>query len=437
MKTLARRRFLHGMLGGGCFALGLPMLEAMLNRNGTALASGEPLPLRFGTWYFGNGIPPESWTPATTGADWAPSPCLMPFADPLIKPYVAVVSGTDLGIGFGDHITSRAVALSGSTNMSYTGAQAETTSAMPSCDQIAADLLGATTTFRSVELGVSRAYTAGLGTDEFSCSFNGPQLLPAEFSPKALFDRMFLGFSPDTRELDTRVGVIDAIKADAADLRQRLGASDKQRLDAHLAGLDDLETRLLSEPPTCAVPGAPVDPADDGTNEPLSLRSQLICDVLAQAMACDLVRVFSMRFSQAISDVFFWEAGVNEGLHTITHDPSKRQQYADSVTFTMTQLAYLLGKLQAIPEGDGNVLDRCAIFCTSELSDGQQHTVTDYPVVVAGTAGGALKTGQHIALPGMRTSAVPLTLLRAIGVETPSFGDATYGATDSIAELTV
>ncbi|MBC8066700.1 MAG: DUF1552 domain-containing protein [Deltaproteobacteria bacterium] len=436
MNTLPRRRFLRGMLGGGAFALGLPVLEAMLNRHGTAMAGGEPLPLRFGTWYFGNGIPPESWTPATTGPDWVPTECLMPLGAALIKPYVAVVSGTDLGIGFGDHIMSRAVALAGSTNSAPTGAQADSASAMPSCDQIAADLLGASTTFRSVELGVSRAGTAGLGADEFSCSFTGPQLLPAEFSPQALFDRMFLGFSPDTRQLDTRVGVIDVIKADADELRMRLGAADKQRLDAHLAGLDDLETRLLSEPPTCAVPAAPGTPADDGTNEPLQARSQLLCDVLAQAIACDLVRVFSVRFSQAISDTFFWEAGVNEGLHTITHDPGKRTQYAASVNFTMQQLAYLLGKLQAIPEGDGNVLDRCAIFCTSELSDGQQHTVTDYPVLVAGTAGGRLKVGHHLALPGVRTSAVPLTMLRAVGVEAASYGDATYGATDSIAELT-
>ena len=73
--------------------------------------------------------------------------------------------------------------------------------------------------------------------------------------------------------------------------------------------------------------------------------------------------------------------------------------------FTIQQLAYLLNKLAAIPEGDGNVLDRCAIYCTSELADGQQHTVTDYPVLVAGKAGGALNVGQHISKPGVRTAA--------------------------------
>ncbi len=316
--TIGRRRFLRGVLGGVGCAVGLPALEAMLNGNGNAYASGEALPLRFGTWYFGNGVPGEAWAPAQTGPDWMPTSCLQALADPIIKPYVSIISGTDLGVGFGDHITSRAVAFSGATT-APTGGQADAATTMPSCDQIAADLLGATSTFRSLELGVSRAYIMGGGNDEFSIAMKDGQLLPAEFSPKALFDRLFLGFSPDTRELDTRIGILDAVKADADSLRARLGAADRAKLDAHLGGLGELETRLLTEPPTCSVPMAPVDPLDDGANEPLSARSRLIVDVLVQAIACDLVRVFSVRFSQAIADVLFWEAGVNEGSHTLTH----------------------------------------------------------------------------------------------------------------------
>lgn len=277
----------------------------------------------------------------------------------------------------------------------------------------------------------------GGGNDEFSIAMKDGQLLPAEFSPKALFDRLFLGFSPDTRELDTRIGILDAVKADADSLRARLGAADRAKLDAHLGGLGELETRLLTEPPTCSVPMAPVDPLDDGANEPLSARSRLIVDVLVQAIACDLVRVFSVRFSQAIADVLFWEAGVNEGSHTLTHDPSKRQMYIDSVAFSMEQFAYLLQRLAAVTEGEATLLDRCAIYCTSDLADGQTHTVTDYPVVVAGRAGGALKSGEHIAAAGKRTSVVPYTLLKAIGVQATSFGDATYGATEVLPELAV
>ena len=434
--TIGRRRFLRGVLGGVGCAVGLPALEAMLNGNGNAYASGEALPLRFGTWYFGNGVPGEAWAPAQTGPDWMPTSCLQALADPIIKPYVSIISGTDLGVGFGDHITSRAVAFSGATT-APTGGQADAATTMPSCDQIAADLLGATSTFRSLELGVSRAYIMGGGNDEFSIAMKDGQLLPAEFSPKALFDRLFLGFSPDTRELDTRIGILDAVKADADSLRARLGAADRAKLDAHLGGLGELETRLLTEPPTCSVPMAPVDPLDDGANEPLSARSRLIVDVLVQAIACDLVRGFSVRFSQAIADVLFWEAGVNEGSHTLTHDPSKRQMYIDSVAFSMEQFAYLLQRLAAVTEGEATLLDRCAIYCTSDLADGQTHTVTDYPVVVAGRAGGALKSGEHIAAAGKRTSVVPYTLLKAIGVQATSFGDATYGATEVLPELAV
>lgn len=440
-RELGRRRFLRGTVAGlGC-AVGLPLFEAMLHRNGHAFASGEPLPLRVGSWMFGNGAPPEEWTPDAVGPDWAPKGCLLPLGDATIKPYVSVISGTDLGVGFGDHIMSRAVAFSGATNGAPTGAQADAASTMLSVDQVAADLLGATTAFRSVELGVSKASVMGAGTDEFSCSMRDGQLLPAEFSPLNLFNRLFAGFQPDTRILDTRLGVIDAVRADAQELQARLGAADRQRLDAHLQGLSDLETRLLSEPPTCNPPVAPGDPQDEGAQEPLSTRSQLMLDVLAQALACDLVRVFSLRFNQAISDTVFWEIGNVEGLHTITHDPSKRANYTSAVAFTMEQFAYLLTQLATIPEGEGMLLDRCAIYCSSDLADGQQHTVSDYPVLVAGRAGGALASGNHVAATGKRTSAVALTLLQAVGdqlgMPVTSFGDATYGATEPLAEMLV
>ncbi|MFO0637108.1 MAG: DUF1552 domain-containing protein [Nannocystaceae bacterium] len=434
-RALSRRRFLRGTVAGGLScAVGLPLLDAMLDRHGTALASGEALPLRLGSWMFGNGMPPEEWTPAEVGPNWTPKACMAAFADPIIKPYVSVISGTDLGVGFGDHITSRAVAFSGSTTGVQAG-QADAATTMPSIDQLAADVLGATTSFRSVELGVSKASYMGAGADEFSVAMRDGQLLPAEFSPLSLYNRLFLGFQPDTRVLDTRLGVIDAVRADAQELQARLGAADRQRLEAHLQGLSELQTRLQSEPPTCSPPMAPVDPQDNGANEPLSARSQLLCDVLAQALACDLVRVFSMRFNQAISDTVVWEAGITEGLHTITHDPGKRGMYVSAVAFSMEQLAYLLSALAAIPEGEGNVLDRCAIYCSSDLADGQQHTVTDYPVIVAGRAGGALRSGDHIATGGKKTSVVPLTLLQAVGVPTTMFGDASYGASEPLAEL--
>ena len=54
---LSRRRMLRGLLRGSAVCMGLPLLEAMLNENGTALAQGELLPVRYGTFFWGNGLP--------------------------------------------------------------------------------------------------------------------------------------------------------------------------------------------------------------------------------------------------------------------------------------------------------------------------------------------------------------------------------------------
>ena len=70
MKPLHRRNVLRGLLTtGASVSIGLPLLEAMLNENGTALAQdGARLNPLYATWFFGNGTLPGRWNPATTGA---------------------------------------------------------------------------------------------------------------------------------------------------------------------------------------------------------------------------------------------------------------------------------------------------------------------------------------------------------------------------------
>ena len=56
MMDLNRRRVLRGMLSGSAVTVGLPLLNVFLNGNGTAMADGAPLPVRFGTWAWGLGM---------------------------------------------------------------------------------------------------------------------------------------------------------------------------------------------------------------------------------------------------------------------------------------------------------------------------------------------------------------------------------------------
>src|SRR5262245_29223438 len=112
---IPRRTFLRGVLAGGVsVAVPLPRLHGMLNGNGTAYADGTALPIRFGTWFFGNGIIPERWVPARTGtgANWTLSEELAPLAE--IKPWLTVLTGFSIKVpDSAPHSSMPAAALTG------------------------------------------------------------------------------------------------------------------------------------------------------------------------------------------------------------------------------------------------------------------------------------------------------------------------------------
>ena len=94
MKTpvFNRRSMLRGVVGGGATVLGLPLLDMFLDGNGTALASGAPLPSRFATFFWGLGLTPTRWEPATEGRDYITPPQLS-FLEGDLKKKATVFTG--------------------------------------------------------------------------------------------------------------------------------------------------------------------------------------------------------------------------------------------------------------------------------------------------------------------------------------------------------
>src|SRR5207249_2337864 len=90
--ALSRRALLRGAAYGVGAAVGLPILEAMLNVNGSAFAAGTPLPVRFGAWYWGNGVVANQWFPSGSGPTWQLTPLLQPLVN--VKNYLSIISGT-------------------------------------------------------------------------------------------------------------------------------------------------------------------------------------------------------------------------------------------------------------------------------------------------------------------------------------------------------
>jgi hypothetical protein len=447
-KSLSRRAVLRGALaGGGLATLPLPRLGAMLDGNGLAYASGEPLRRIYGTWFWANGVAPTHWTPPSAGADFTLSEQLMPFAK--VKRNLTVVSGMAVKTGRAGPHLYHAGALTGSAGVNKSAD-------LPSLDQLIADKIGGDTPFRSLEVGVSKARPTNTGPLYYNVSWraaNTPN--PAEFDPQAVFTRLFgagspgatlgkkTGPAPDTAGLTTvRKSVLDAITADAHDLSARLGVEDRQRLDSHLEGIRSIEKRLGQTVPAGAGCRLATDAGlgpDTKAEAPPAL-NKVMADLVIAALSCDLTRVFTFQFGYAGSHVYFRHLGpaLSKDFHTqICHaEGGDQPNFNTGVLYAMSSWAYLLEGMDQIPEGAGTLLDNAVVYGSTCVAWGKAHSATLWPVMMAGRAGGGLKGNLHVAAaPGDNVSKVALTIANVFGLGLRQFGKGDGLATEELATI--
>jgi len=435
VRPIHRRTLLKGLLGGATVTIGLPFLEAFAPR-GSAWAAGSGLPTRFGLFFWGNGNLPELWNPTGEGETWELSPLLTPLAD--IKSLISVVSGMSVKVeNEVPHMSGAAGILSGAPLQTKGGE----TFIEPSIDQIIAAEIGSNTRFPSIETAAEPS---------MGLSYKGPfNLNPPEASPYALFERIFgAGFRAPGDEpiidptIALRRSVLDAVLEDANRLHARVGTADSVRLEQHLDGIRALElqlARLEEDPPDLAACVKPSEPAADYPDldgrPQLSAVSRAMCDMMAMALACDQTRVFSHCFSYPVNNVLYPE--ISAGHHQLTHDePGDQPEVQAIIRQIMSELAYLVQTLQNVEEGDGTLLDNCAILATSDVSEGRTHDLTDYPIITAGGAGGYLRQGIHYRSPtGENASKVCLTLIQSLGLSIGSFGIDEAQATSGLSAI--
>jgi hypothetical protein len=431
------------LLRGSGAAVALPLLEIMLNAHGTALAQGAPLPKRFGVWFFGNGVRLDRWVPQQTGANWALSEELAPLVDAArkidVKRYVSVVSGYNVKTAYlRGHHDGLAALMSGAPiiPLPANGAPYSSKFSLKSIDQIIADKIGVGTAFPSLQLAVSKRFIRFEGPTLQYLSHRGPdEPMPQETNPATVFNRLFANVQaqPTTDPRDQlRVSVLDAVRDDAKRLQAKLGMADRQRLDAHLTAVAEVRNKILAAPPVitsaCVKPAAVTETNQDVNGvEPYEKVSTLMSDMLAIAWACDLNRVATIQFSGSVGGHSFRDlsgGAPRDSEHGLTHDSNEQGKVHDAVVFSMRNFAYFLDKLQKTPDGTGNLLDRSCILCTSDVAEGLSHSSNDYPILVAGGAGGALKTpGVHVrSTSGESTSDVILACMQAVGAGVTSVG---------------
>jgi Protein of unknown function (DUF1552) len=432
---ISRRTALRGI--GTVMAL--PVLDAMLP--GSALpAPAARFPRRMAFLYVPNGAYMSYWMPKTEGTDFELTPCLAPMAEHrkemIVFGRLTCDKARANGDGAGDHARAGGAFLTGAQPKKTAGANFE---AGVSADQLAAKRLGDRTRLASLELAIERYRGAGNCDSGYSCVYehtlswrNATTPLPTEVNPRQVFTRLFTDQSNDPATLarnELRASVLDAVLEDARDLSRNLGGNDRQKLDQYLSGVRDVERRITSaeklEP--VKLPHDVSRPA--GVPADLTEHMHLMCDLMVLAFQTDVTRIATFMIGREGSEQKYRMAGVNEGHHTISHHQNK-QENIDKIKainiYHVQQLAYLTGKLKAIKEGDGTLLDNCMIAYGSAIADPNRHAHDDLPVLLVGRGGGTIKTGRYLRCPRETPlNNLWLAMLERFGISAPKLGDST------------
>ena len=437
-KPISRRRVLKG-LG---IAMGLPWLEAMLPSSRVVAAAKNTAPLRMMFFNVPNGAHMKAWTPEVEGSAYKLTPILEPLAKH--RSSVSVLTGLTLdgaaahGDGGGDHARSGASFLTGSHPRKTDGADIQNS---VSVDQVAAQAVGSSSRFASLELGLDGSAQAGNCDSGYSCAYssnlswrNATSPLAKETNPAALFDRLFGGADVadaaknKIARLEKRKSVLDFVMEDAKGLQQKLGASDQRKLDEYLYSIREVENRMLhTDKLRVGEDGIPTYARPAGVPKEWDKHCRLMMDMTTLAIQSDSTRVLSFMYANEGSNRGYPEIDVPEGHHELSHHGKSKEKQAKVQKinhYHMNQFAYLIDQLASINEGEQSLLDNCMIVYGSGISDGDRHNHNDLPILMVGKAGGRLKQASHYRFPDKTPLCnLYLWMLNQMGIKADSFGD--------------
>ena len=420
-----RRRMLRGV---GGVAICLPALECF-----GQITDKQQAPLRFGAMFMPNGVNPPDWVPKGVGKNFELSPILAPLKDH--RSNITVVSSLMNETPSSNHIKLTSAFLCG---QNHVGQKSEA-----SIDHLIAQKIGAGTRVPHLRLGTEPPRAQGYLTCS-NVSWNEDNVLLApELNPRVAFDRMFRDFNnPEARQkaLGQR-SVLDAVLNRSKSLSNNLSAYDKEKLDQYFSSIRALEKRLdnIITPPA-PVPGGwrPSLAADQAgkfrpSEEPpdnAELYMDVLIDMMVLGMWTDTTRVATLMMGHGLSRKnFAFLDGVNNDHHVTSHHRNKPQlikEYKIISRWHVERLQRMMDKMALIDEGGSSLLDNSLMLFGAGMSQGNTHSGSNIPILLAGKAGGAMKTGRHIqTAKNTQHSNFLLSVLQKMGVEREQFGKST------------
>ena len=396
-----RRRFLQGM----GVVLALPWLES-------AAMADAPRTKRLVCVGNHLGFYPGNFFPKAAGKDYVPTSTLKPLEEH--RDDLTVFSNLDHGLNGGHRAVQGFL----------TSIKKEEAAGFPekniSLDQIAAEHVGSSTRFPSINTGIVN------GTD--MCWTRAGVHVPPVNNPATLFRGLFVNSPQREREaqrtrLKHRGSVLDALRDSANALNRTLNAVDRNKLDQYLTSVRDVERRLqmskkwLNRPKPKPSMSEVLDEERQHIDE-----VALFYDLMALALQTDSTRVATLETGMGFRTE---ELDLGFGYHGLSHhgkSDDRIGQLRVVEAFLTTKLSGFIFRLK-----EAQIFDNTLVVFGSGMSDGSSHSNRNLPVLLAG---GDLEHKGHLVCPAEQHKRVPLSnlwlsLLQWFGSEADRFGRST------------
>ena len=420
----------RAMLRGLGVTMALPWMESLRvwGDEPAGNVKSSEAPVRLAVLFSGNGFHSKEWWAKGEGKGMELGKVLAPLSD--FREKMLFISGlfNQEALKGNIHSSQTGNLLSGAPLASGGEIRSGT-----SIDQLLAQKYGSSTKVPSLVLGceksnpsVHKNYSMLYSSH---ISWSSPTTpTPLEVYPALAFDRLF---KDEVQRGDK--SVLDAVLADATDLRRSISTSDQRKLDEYLDSVRDVEQRidnagkkgeLQGWRPTLDKPNIARPP--DGIPQNIADHMRLMCDILVLGFQTDTTRITTLKLNNDHSSLRFPNLGVDYMIHHLLSH-SDTADWLKVNQFFLEQVAYIARKLDAIQEGTRTLLDNTMLMYCSSMLNGN-HVATQLPVVMLGGGGGRIKGGRVIdytGKPERQMCRLYLSMMDKMNVRLPKFGDAT------------
>jgi len=291
------------------------------------------------------------------------------------------------------------------------------------------------TRFGSLEFGVVVPERADTWT---RMCYSGPNkpITPVD-DPYQMFAKLY-GRQKDQASLKS---VLDLVQQDLKKVEPLVSKEDRRLLEEHATFVRQMETELKATKEDVGHPVPQLEPGIKEENDNIPTIVKMQTELMINSFTADFARIATLQITNSVSDAKMRWLGIQEGHHTLSHEPDTNAEAVAKLvkinTWYAEQVAYLAKRLAETPEpgGNGSLLDNTTIVWTNELGKGNSHTLNNMPMVLVGN-GMDFQMGRSLKFPKVAHNRLLMSFAHAFGHRVERFGNPDYCGEGVLTELT-